>query len=192
MSTTTPHASNVPFGLWVYLMSDCVLFATLFAGYAVLHTATAGGPTAAELFDIRVVVASTLILLTSSFTCGVALWASTENRMRTLWAALGLTALLGAGFLTLEWHEFANLIQEGASWQTSAFLSSFFTLVGTHGAHVLAGLVWLFVIALHLLLRGLTPKTKTALICFSLFWHFLDLIWIGIFSFVYLFGTLSL
>ncbi len=192
MSTEHAHTSNVPFGLWVYLMSDCILFASLFAGYAVLHTATAGGPTPNELFDAKLVLAETIILLTSSFVSGIAVWASTTGRVRTTWAALTGTFVLGATFLALEWWEFSKLVAEGAGWQTSAFLSSYFALVGTHGAHVCAGLVWLSIVALHLLLRGLSRKTKGAILCFALFWHFLDLIWIGIFSFVYLFGMISL
>lgn len=192
MSTEHTQTSHAPFGLWVYLMSDCILFATLFAGYAVLHTATAGGPTPNELFDTKLVLAETIILLTSSFVSGIAVWASVTGRMRTTWTALTGTFILGAAFLALEWWEFTKLVSEGAGWQTSAFLSSYFALVGTHGAHILAGLVWLIVVGLHLWLRGLTPKTQSAILCFALFWHFLDLIWIGIFSFVYLFGMISL
>ena len=182
----------VPFGLWVYIMSDCVLFASLFATYAVLHLETAGGPGAAALFERPFVLIETLLLLTSSFTCGLALLAARARNTAGMWLALLATLLLGAGFLGMEVSEFSRLIADGHSWTASAFLSSFFTLVGTHGLHVFIGLLWLLAILLHLALRGLTEATERGIFYFSLFWHFLDIIWICLFSLVYLLGTLSL
>ncbi len=190
--STHPHTTNTALGLWVYIMSDCVLFASLFATYAVLHTEVAAGPSTALLFDMRIVLAETLILLTSSFTCGLAVWAAREKRLRTTWVMLLSTLLLGGLFIGLELREFGALFAEGYSWHTSAFLSSFFTLVGMHGLHVALGLLWLVVLGAHLLMRGLTHKTERGIFYFSLFWHFLDIVWICIFSFVYLFGMLSL
>lgn len=192
MTTMTAHErhDHIPLGLWVYIMSDCILFAGLFAAYAVLHSATAAGPSAAQIFDRPYVFVETLILLTSSFTCGLALIASRAGRKMSTWIALGATFLLGAAFLGLEIHEFAGLIADGHSWQQSAFLSSFFTLVGTHGLHIFVGLLWLVGIFIHLAIRGVSKESSTSITYFSLFWHFLDIVWICIFSFVYLFGSL--
>lgn len=190
MSTHTTH-DDVPFGLWVYIMSDCVLFASLFAAYAVLHTQTAGGPPSALLFDPSFVLIETLVLLTSSFTCGLALIASRYRSALGVWLASLATFLLGLVFLGMELHEFSGLIAEGYSWQTSAFLSSFFTLVGTHGLHIFIGLVWMLGLLLHLAIGGLTQATTRRLMYFSLFWHFLDIVWICIFSLVYLLGSFS-
>jgi cytochrome o ubiquinol oxidase subunit 3 len=186
------HETNdsVRFGLWVYIMSDCVLFASLFAAYAVLHTATAGGPAAAELFDRRFVLIETLILLTSSFTCGLALLAVRAKNAFGTWLALIATLALGLSFLGMELHEFGNLVAAGHSWRASAFLSSFFTLVGTHGLHVLLGSLWLLVLLLQLALRGVSQQTAQRVVYFSLFWHFLDIVWICVFSLVYLLGSL--
>lgn len=183
---------HVPLGLWIYLMSDCILFASLFATYAVLHVETAAGPTAAMLFDRRFVLAETLILLTSSFTCGLALLASERNSNAGVWTALVATFVLGLSFLGLELHEFSALVAAGHSWRESAFLSSFFTLVGTHGLHIFIGLLWMLVLFAYLALRGVTEGLMRRILYFSLFWHFLDIVWICIFSFVYLFGSLSL
>ena len=182
----------VPFGLWVYIMSDAVLFSCLFAAYAVLHTETAGGAGAAALFHPSFVLLETLILLTSSFTCGLAVLASRASRVKSTWAALIATLVLGGTFLALEISEFKSLIAEGHGPQASAFLSSFFTLVATHGLHVFVGTLWLLALFLHLALRRLAPGTKRGILYFSIFWHFLDIVWICIFSLVYLFGTLSL
>lgn len=182
--------NRIPFGLWVYIMSDCVLFATLFAAYAVLHTETAAGPSGLDLFSRSFVLAETLILLTSSFTCGLAILFARRRQLAAVWAALIATLLLGASFLAMELHEFGSLIAEGHSWRESAFLSSFFTLVGTHGLHVFAGTLWLLSLLLYLGVRGMTEKVADRILYFSLFWHFLDIVWIFIFSFVYLFGTL--
>ncbi|MDB5195455.1 MAG: putative cytochrome o ubiquinol oxidase chain cyoC [Parcubacteria group bacterium] len=190
----TRHASHdyVPFGLWVYIMSDCVLFASLFAAYAVLHTETAGGPAAAALFDPHFVLIETLVLLTSSFTCGLAVLAAERKNVRGVWAALVATLLLGGAFLAMELTEFGNLIAAGNSPQASAFLSAFFTLVGTHGLHIFIGGLWMLALLMHVAIRGITKGTSRGILYFSLFWHFLDIVWICIFSLVYLFGSLSL
>jgi cytochrome o ubiquinol oxidase subunit 3 len=190
--TTHTTQDSVPFGLWVYIMSDCVLFACLFAAYAVLHTETAGGPSGAMLFDRSFVLIETLILLTSSFTCGLAVLAAERKHIAGVWAALIATLLLGGTFLGLELREFGSLIAAGHGPQASAFLSSFFTLVGTHGLHLFFGGLWMLALLLHLAVRGLTRGTRRGILYFSLFWHFLDIVWICIFSLVYLFGTLSL
>jgi cytochrome o ubiquinol oxidase subunit 3 len=176
-------------GFWLYLMTDCVLFASLFATYAVLHTSTYGGPGARELFDLNFVLVETLLLLTSSFACGLGLLAARAGQLRAVFAWLGLTALLGLGFLGLELHEFSSLVSEGHSWRQSAFLSSFFTLVGTHGLHITVGLLWLSVLGYYLKVRGLTEDVLRRLTLFSMFWHFLDVVWIFIFTIVYMFGV---
>jgi cytochrome o ubiquinol oxidase subunit 3 len=186
------HSSHnhVSLGVWVYLMSDCVLFACLFAAYAVLHTQTAAGPTAAMLFDRKFVFWETMALLTSSFTCGLALLAAHRKNARGVWTALFATFVLGLVFLGLELHEFSALAAAGHSWRESAFLSSFFTLVGTHGLHIFIGELWMLVLFAYLALRGLTEQVTQRILYFSLFWHFLDIVWICIFSFVYLFSFL--
>ena len=176
-------------GFWLYLMTDCLLFASLFATYAVLSTATAGGPSAREIFELPVALTETLILLTSSFTCGLALLALRHNNFKHLVAWLGVTYILGVSFLTIELNEFIMLVQDGHSWQESAFLSAFFTLVGTHGLHIFIGLLWLLIMVIMLFKRGITAKLKRQLGLFGLFWHFLDLVWIFIFTVVYLMGV---
>jgi cytochrome o ubiquinol oxidase subunit 3 len=194
MTTHQLTEEKVAFGIWVYILSDCVLFAALFATYAVQQTQTFGGPGPKELFDATFVLLETLLLLTSSFTCGLAvLFASAKqdtNSTNKVVAVLGLTVLLGLSFIAMELYEFRTLVLEGNSWQQSSFLSSFFTLVGTHGLHVTFGLLWMLVLMAHLVLRGITPGSTRKLIAFSIFWHFLDVIWIFIFTFVYLFGLL--
>lgn len=177
------------FGFWVYLMTDCVLFATLFATFAVLRGNTYGGPSGAELFDLPFVLVETLILLTSSFTCGLAVLAARQQNRRQVLLWLSLTFLLGLAFLGMELTEFHHLVQEGDSWRRSGFLSAFFTLVGTHGLHITVGLVWLLVLGGQLVRHGLRATTTRRLTMFSLFWHFLDIVWIFIFSIVYLMGT---
>lgn len=181
--------SKTVFGFWAYLMTDCVLFATLFATYAVLHQNLNGGPSAKEIFSLPFALTETLILLSSSFTCGLAyLVAQVQEKFKLiLW--LAITFLLGLAFLAMELTEFSGLVHEGNSWQRSAFLSSFFTLVGTHGAHITCGLVWMIVLIGQVLFRGITPTAWRRITCFSLFWHFLDVIWIFIFSIVYLMGV---
>ncbi len=181
---------RVTFGFWVYLMSDCVLFAGLFATYAVLHNATFGGPSIETIVDLPYVMVETILLLTSSFTIGLALFAAHANKKTLALLGLGATLLLGLGFLGLEVTEFIKLISEGHGPNTSAFLSSFFTLLGTHGLHVFMGSIWMLVLMAHVALKGLQEGSMRKLMCLALFWHFLDIIWIFIFTFVYLFGSL--
>jgi cytochrome o ubiquinol oxidase subunit III len=180
--------SKTLFGFWTYLMTDCILFATLFAAYAVLHNNTNGGPGAGELFDMPFVLLETLILLTSSFTCGLAILAARRLDKDMVFVWFGVTAFLGLAFLGLELHEFSSLIHEGNSWRESGFLSAFFTLVGTHGLHITAGLVWIGVLMTQLYRKGFRPNTVKRLMLLSMFWHFLDIVWIFIFSLVYLMG----
>jgi cytochrome o ubiquinol oxidase subunit 3 len=177
------------FGFWIYLMTDCVLFATLFATYAVLHNNTFGGPAAHDIFSLPYALTETLILLTSSFTCGVAMLAAYQKKKGLALALFAITFLLGISFLTLELREFSDLVKEGNSWERSAFLSSFFTLVGCHGLHISCGLLWMFVMQLHIVFRGFTLSTLRRLMCLSLFWHFLDVVWVLIFTIVYLMGV---
>jgi cytochrome o ubiquinol oxidase subunit 3 len=178
-------------GFWLYLMSDCLLFAVLFATYAVLGRSYAAGPSGADLFDLPVVAANTALLLFSSITYGMAMVAMQAGKKQHVLAWLAITGLFGLGFLTLEMTEFAHLIHEGAGPQRSAFLSAFFTLVGTHGLHVLFGTIWLVTLMVQVANGGLTAANQRRLTCLSMFWHFLDVVWIGVFTFVYLMGTLS-
>lgn len=176
-------------GFWVYLMTDCLLFASLFATYAVLRNATADGPSGAAIFELPLILASTIILLTSSFACGIALLGLKAKNVRQIVLGLAATYMLGVAFLMIELAEFGKLIAEGHSWQQSAFLSAFFVLVATHGLHIFVGLVWLIVLVVVLARRGITAKFTRQLTLFGLFWHFLDLVWIFIFTFVYLMGV---
>ncbi|MBS0502914.1 MAG: cytochrome o ubiquinol oxidase subunit III [Proteobacteria bacterium] len=177
-------------GFWIYLMSDALIFATLFATFGVLSTNYAGGPTAREIFELPLVAVNTAILLVSSITYGFAVIAMQEERLRGTQAWLAVTALLGIGFVGIELFEFGKLIAEGATPQRSAFLSSFFTLVSTHGLHVTFGIVWIGVMLVQLGQRGLIAENKRRLMCLSMFWHFLDVVWIGVFTFVYLLGVI--
>jgi cytochrome o ubiquinol oxidase subunit 3 len=176
------------FGFWVYLMTDLVIFAVLFATYAILQGSTFGGPSAHDLFSLPTALADTLILLFSSFTCGLATLAAQNKKIGQTIAWLTATFILGATFLALELTEFSRFVADGASWQRSAFLSSFFTLVGTHGLHISVGLLWIVVAIAQIKLRGLTPSITSKLNRFALFWHFLDIVWIFIFTVVYLMG----
>ena len=176
-------------GFWLYLMTDCILFASLFATFAVLRGATGGGPGGHELFEMPTVLAETIILLTSSFTCGMAIIAMKEKNVRQMFIALAATYILGVAFLTIEISEFSKFVVEGHGWQQSAFLSAFFTLVGTHGLHILIGLIWLLVLVVALTRKGLTGRFIRQMTLFGLFWHFLDLVWIFIFTVVYLIGV---
>ncbi|MCY9670293.1 cytochrome o ubiquinol oxidase subunit III [Paenibacillus alginolyticus] len=177
------------FGFWIYLMTDVILFGTFFATYIVLRGNTNGGPGPAELFEIGGVIASTFILLTSSYTCGLALLAMNRGKRQALIGWLGITVLLGAIFIGLEINEFIHLVHEGATMGSSAFLSAFYTLVGTHGLHVLVGLVWMVGVMIQLSRKGITPVTKRKVNVISLFWHFLDVVWIFVFTVVYLMGV---
>ena len=181
--------SKTIFGFWVYLMTDCVLFATLFATYAVLRNSTFGGPSGSDLFSLPFVLVETLILLASSFTCGLAMLAAHRKDQTKTLLWFGVTFLLGIAFLSLELTEFSHLVNEGNSWTRSAFLSAFFTLVGTHGLHITAGLLWMAVMMFTITKQGLVNSTLRRLTMLSLFWHFLDIIWIFIFTIVYLMGA---
>ena len=178
------------FGFWVYLMTDCILFATFFAAYAVLHNQTAGGPSSKELFDLPYALQETLLLLLSSYTSGLAMLATYRKKFYHTLIAMGITFLLGAGFLAMELHEFNKFIQDGNSWQRSAFLSSYFSLVGCHGLHITCGLLWMFIMMIVTYLRGFRNSTIRRLTCLNMFWHFLDVIWIFIFTIVYLMGVI--
>ncbi len=178
-------------GFWLYLMSDCLIFAVLFAVYAVLGRNYAAGPSGADLFDLPLVALNTSMLLLSSITYGFAMLEMQRKRLRPVLAWLAVTGLLGAAFIGLELYEFAHLIHEGAGPQRSAFLSSFFTLVGTHGLHVAVGIVWLVTLMVQVARGGLILENRRRLMCLSMFWHFLDVVWIGVFTFVYLMGSLQ-
>ncbi|MFA6115874.1 MAG: cytochrome o ubiquinol oxidase subunit III [Sphingomonas sp.] len=177
-------------GFWIYLMSDCLIFAMLFACYGVFGNAYAGGPKPAEIFELPLVALNTSMLLLSSITYGFAMLAMAEDRKAGTLAWLAVTGLFGLAFVGVELHEFSALIAEGATPQRSAFLSAFFTLVGTHGLHVSLGIVWLVTLMVQVGRHGLGAANKRRLMCLSLFWHFLDVIWIGVFTFVYLLGVI--
>jgi cytochrome o ubiquinol oxidase subunit 3 len=180
----------VPYGFWLFVLSDIVLFSALFATYASLVHATDGGPVTSQLFDRTNVAVETVALLLSSFVCGLAMIAAKRENM--LWTQIWLffTGLLGLVFLTIELREFAGMIAIGAGPQRSAFLSSFFTLVGCHGAHVTAGLMWIGTMMAQIWAKGFRPHIIRRLLCLSIFWHALDIIWVAIFTIVYLIGTL--
>ncbi|AHG21437.1 cytochrome o ubiquinol oxidase subunit III [Chania multitudinisentens RB-25] len=178
------------FGFWIYLMSDCILFASLFATYAVLVNGTAGGPSGKDIFDLKLVLVETFLLLFSSITYGMAMIGMNKGHASSVNRWLMLTFLFGFGFVAIEVYEFHLLISEGFGPDRSAFLSSYFALVGTHGIHVSAGLIWLVVLMIQVSKRGLNPTNKTRLMCLSLFWHFLDVVWICLFTVVYLLGVM--
>ncbi|MEM8636730.1 MAG: cytochrome o ubiquinol oxidase subunit III [Pseudomonadota bacterium] len=184
------HETGTMLGFWLYLMSDCLIFGILFAVYAVLGQNYAAGPAPIDLFEIDMILLSTFMLLFSSITYGFAVIDMQMGRQRNMMIWLGVTGLFGLAFLGLEVKEFEHLIHIGATPSASAFLSSFFFLVGTHGLHVTAGCIWLCVLLAQVQMHGLTVENKRRILCLSLFWHFLDLIWIGVFSFVYLTGML--
>ncbi|TCR75704.1 cytochrome o ubiquinol oxidase subunit III [Rhizobium sp. BK376] len=185
-----PEGSTM-LGFWIYIMSDCLIFAVLFATYAVLGRNYAAGPSPKDLFELPVVALNTSMLLFSSITYGFAmLMMQKDNKSGTLlW--LAVTGLFGAAFIYLELNEFYHLIQEGAGPQRSAFLSAFFTLVGTHGLHVTCGIIWLITLMVQVGMKGLIPENQRRLMCLSMFWHFLDVVWIGVFSIVYLLGVIG-
>jgi cytochrome o ubiquinol oxidase subunit 3 len=177
-------------GFWLYLMSDLLVFACLFATFGVLSRSFAAGPTGADLFDLRLVAVNTAMLLFSSITYGFAMLAMQRRHIPGVLAWLAVTGLFGLAFLGIELYEFAHLIHEGAGPQRSAFLSAFFALVGTHGLHVTFGIVWLVVLMVQVGRFGLHAANQRRLMCLSMFWHFLDVVWIGVFTFVYLMGVL--
>jgi cytochrome o ubiquinol oxidase subunit III len=179
------------FGFWIYLMTDLVIFSVLFAAYAVLHTSTFGGPSGRELFHMPFAFAETLILLTSSFTCSLATYFVFRKRPNAVIFWFALTFLLGTAFLYLEITEFAGFVREGNNWQKSAFLSSFFTLVGTHGFHITIGLLWMIITMFSLGARGLSASAISRIFRLAFFWHFLDVVWIFIFTIVYAMGHLD-
>lgn len=183
-------AERTSLGFWIYLLTDCVLFASLFATYAVLRNNTNGGEPASELFSLPFVLTETLILLVSSYTVGLALLAIYRRKKTATLVCLAVTFILGAAFLGMELHEFSNLVQEGNSWRESAFLSAFFTLVGTHGLHITIGLIWMATLMLQLVRRGFSANMVRRLGLLNVFWHFLDIIWIFIFTIVYLMGAM--
>ncbi|WP_130618244.1 cytochrome o ubiquinol oxidase subunit III [Dyella amyloliquefaciens] len=182
--------SKTLLGFWIYLMSDCLIFSGLFATFAVLCNSTAGGPTGKELFELPYVLGETMLLLISSVTFGMAMLNMHAGHKGKLLAWLAATFVFGAGFIGMEVYEFAKLVHEGAGPSTSAFLSSYFTLVGTHGLHVTCGLIWLVVMMDQMRRFGLNDDTRRRLSCLSLFWHFLDIVWICVFTFVYLRGAI--
>jgi cytochrome o ubiquinol oxidase subunit III len=194
-ATSTSAAGPAPvrivvgYGFWIFLLSDIIMFSALFATYAVLHGQTAGGPAGRELFELRHVGIETLCLLFSSYTCGLALLAVERRHLRAFYVCAALTFVLGATFLGLELSEFAGLIARGAGPSRSAFLSAFFALVGLHGAHVTVGLIWLTFMVAQTAYRGPRDFVRRRLLCFSLFWHALDIIWVALLTLVYLMGA---
>ncbi|MCC7254012.1 cytochrome o ubiquinol oxidase subunit III [Hyphomicrobium sp.] len=185
-----PEGSSTMLGFWIYLMSDCLIFAVLFAIYGVLGGSYAAGPAPKDLFDLGLVAVNTAMLLLSSLTFGFAMLEMMKSNVRGTLFWLVVTAVFGLAFLGIELYEFAHLIHIGATPQRSAFLSAFFTLVGTHGLHVTFGIVWLATLWVQMRRHGLIEANRRRLMCLSMFWHFLDVIWIGVFTFVYLMGVL--
>lgn len=186
----TDSTEKTIFGFWAYLMTDCVLFATFFATYAVLHNNTYGGPSSRDLFDLPYALAQTLILLVSSFTSGLSFLAAKGGSKRGMLVWSVVTFLLGAAFLALELHEFRDFVLEGNSWKRSGFLTSFFCLVGLHGTHITFGLLWAAVMMGQVLTCGITTNTLRRISCFTMYWHFLDVVWIFIFTIVYMMGVM--
>jgi len=178
------------YGFWLYILSDCLLFGTIFTAFVTLQSNYYGGATLKQLTDTPYILAETLILLASSFTYGLAILSMYQNKLKTIIAMLVLTFLLGAAFVGMEVNEFINLVNEGHGWQTSAAMSSFFTLVGTHGLHVSIGLLWMAITIFQVFYFGVTPMMKRRLTYLGLFWAFLDIVWIFVFTVVYLMGSL--
>jgi len=179
----------VAYGFWIFLISDIILFAALFATYAVLTNATAGGPSGRELFDLRIVAVETGCLLLSTVFCGIAGIGAQARHARLYYGAMAATFVLGATFVAIELHEFATMIGEGAGPSRSAFLSAFFALIGCHGMHVSAGLLWLLTMVAQVYAKGWRADILRRMLCFALFWHTLDIIWVALFSLVYLVGV---
>ncbi|MGA7801282.1 MAG: cytochrome o ubiquinol oxidase subunit III [Gammaproteobacteria bacterium] len=182
--------ANTVFGFWIYIMTDCILFATVFAGFVVLSHNYAGGPTGKELFDLPYALGETMFLLLSSVTYGFAMLAMHKERQQQVIGWLLITFLLGLGFIGMEINEFTHMVMAGNGPDRSAFLSGFFTLVGTHGSHVTVGLIWMAVMMAQVMTKGLTTPVQSRLMRLSMFWHFLDIVWIGVFSVVYLMGVM--
>lgn len=178
-------------GFWMFLVTDVLIFASLFSSYAVFHSATASGPTSQQLFKMGPVLIETLLLLSSSFTIGLGIYAMRKGNVRALMNWMLVTILLGAGFVGTEIHDFVSFAAQGATWHTSAFISGFDILVGTHGAHVTFGIFWAVTLLFQLKKRGITARTARKIYTFSLYWHFLDIVWIFIFTFVYLNGKIG-
>lgn len=178
------------FGFWIFLGAEIMLFATLFTAYFIMEHRTGNGPTGAEIFEITPVLIETFVLLTSSFTIGLAVHAMRLGRKKAMLAFLGITLLLGVGFLSAEIAEFATYYHEGATYQTSGFTAALLTTLGTHGAHVTLGFFWGLCILIQVAKRGITAQTANKTFIFSLYWHFLDVVWIFIFSFIYLKGMM--
>ncbi len=183
-----PKRVVVAYGFWIFILSDFVLFSGLFAAYAVLSRSTAGGPTGAELFNLRSVFIETMCLLFSSYTCGLGALSAERRQAGRFLIFAALTFVLGAAFLYIEATEFAGMVAKGAGPSRSGFLSGFFTLVGTHGVHVTSGLIWLIYLVAQVVTKGLRPAVLRRLLCWSLFWHALDIVWVGVFTLVYLIG----
>jgi cytochrome o ubiquinol oxidase subunit 3 len=192
LSEHEAHASSVrivvAYGFWIFLISDIILFAAFFATYAVLTDSTAGGPTGRDLFDMRLVAIETACLLTSSLTCGLAGIGAQARNSRLFHGAMAATFVLGAAFLGIELHEFNDMLEKGAGPTRSAFLSAFFALIGCHGLHVFAGLLWLLTMMAQVVAKGYREDILRRILCFALFWHTLDIVWVGLFSLVYLVG----
>ena len=184
-----PTRVVVTYGFWIFILSDFVLFSGLFATYAVLSGNTAGGPTGRELFNLTNVFIETMCLLLSSYTCGLAALSAERRQADRFFLFALLTFVLGAAFLTIESLEFAEMVASGAGPSRSAFLSAFFALVGAHGAHVTAGLIWLIYMVVQVAAKGLRPVVLRRVLCWSLFWHALDIVWVGVFTLVYLMGS---
>ena len=184
-----PTRIVVAYGFWIFLLSDIIMFSALFAAYAVLSDQTAGGPNGRELFNLRNVFIETACLLFSSYTCGLGALSAERQQRDRFYVFAVFTFVLGAAFLFIEMSEFAGMVNKGAGPSRSAFLSAFFTLVGMHGAHVTSGLIWLTYMVAQVIMKGLRPHVLRRLLCFSLFWHALDIIWVGVLTLVYLIGA---
>jgi cytochrome o ubiquinol oxidase subunit 3 len=182
-------SSMIHLGFWIYLMTDCILFGVLFAAYVVLHNNTFGGPTSKDIIVPSHALAQTLILLTSSFCCGLVGMGAQENHKKRVLFWCAVTLALGIAFLVLQSFEFMTLCQQGVLWKQSGFLSAFFTLVGTHGIHLVAGVLWAIVMLFQISFKGLTPFTLRRLTSFRMFWHFLNIVWVFIFTIVYMMGA---
>jgi cytochrome o ubiquinol oxidase subunit III len=183
-----PKRIVVAYGFWIFILSDMVMFSGLFAAYAVLSGNTAGGPTGAELFNLRNVFIETMCLLFSSYTCGLGALSAERRQPARFLTFAALTFVLGSAFLSIEASEFADMVAKGAGPSRSGFLSGFFTLVGTHGVHVTGGLLWLFYLVAQVIAKGLRAAVLRRLLCWSLFWHALDIVWVGVFTLIYLMG----